>query len=516
MLGAGAVRARLLDIPLERDEGGFAYFGERMLEGVAPFASGYTMHLPGTAAVYAASMAVFGRSAQGARLGLLVTNVLTILFVFLLAQMATLEVGALAAAGAYAVLSLSPEVLGPFGHANHYVTLFGTAGLWTLTRAQVSGRVAWFVLAGLILGVSPVMKQSGLIFPAFALFWLIWCHSRRSARDWRTLGLQAGVFLAGAVVPMVLTFCVLAASGVLPKAWYWVYTYASAYSGMETPAAGLRNLGNRLARLLPASAGLVSLALGGLIARDPAGVEARPLMGWAFPGALLATTLLAASPGLYFRQHYFIPVLLPLSLLCGRAVSAIAGAGPKLRSVAAAAVIALACAQSVAAQAEVLFRMNPEQIARKIYGANPFPESVEVARYLEAHTTPHDRIAVLGSEPQMLFYAHRLSATGYLYLYPLVEPNPLGPEMRQELIQEVTEANPKYIVWIDVPASWTFRVAAATPIVQWARQLIESRYTLDGRVAIRSATQTDYAWGEDAARLGVRGANVLLFRRVNP
>jgi hypothetical protein len=167
-------------------------------------------------------------------------------------------------------------------------------------------------------------------------------------------------------------------------------------------------------------------------------------------------------------------------------------------------------------QADVFFKLSPVEIARKVYGGNPFPESVEVARYLESHTRAGDRIAVLGSEPQILFYAHRLSATGYLYLYPLVEPNPLGPEMKQELIREVSAADPEYIVWVDVPASWTFRVAAAAPIVRWVGDLIESRYVLDGRVAIRGPTRTDYTWGEDATRLGGDGANILLFRRVAP
>lgn len=515
LLGAGAVRVRLLDVPLERDEGEYAYIGDQLLHGVPPFASGYTMKLPGTAAAYAASMAVFGRSASGARAGLLVTNALTIVFVFLLASAITSQVGALAAAAAYAVLSLSPEVLGLFGHANHYVTLFGVAGLWALSRALVSGRLAWFATTGVILGAAPVMKQSGIVFPAFGLGWLLWAGVRHGEPEWQTLGRRAAAMVLGAAVPLGLTFGLLAAAGVLPKALYWTYTYASAYAGMATLADGLRNLGSRLALLLPVTLGLVSLAIIGVVAADVRGKEA-PLAGRAFPGALLVATFLAACPGLYFRQHYFIPVLLPLALLCGRGVAAIGGAGSIPRTAAALAAVAAACTQSIASQRHVLFNLSPVEVSREIYHANPFPEAIEVARYLEAHTSPGDRIAVFGSEPELLFYARRSSATRYLYLYPLTEPNPLGPEMMQELIREVAEANPMYIVWVDIPFSWDYRVEVAEPLVRWAGELIESRYTLDGRVAIRSPTRTDYAWGGDAARLDAAGPNLLIFRRNAP
>jgi hypothetical protein len=515
LCSAAAVRVRLLDVPLERDEGGYAYFGEQMLEGVPPFASGYTMHLPGTTTAYAVAMAAFGRTARGARLGLLVANALAILFVFLLSRLASGSLGAVAAAATYAVLSVSPEVLGPFGHANHFVTLFGVAGLWALGRAQVSGRLAWFAGAGLLLGLAPVMKQSGAVFPAFAVCWLAWSRWRAGPEARRTSARQAAVLVGASMAGLALTLGLLALSGVLPKAWYWVFTYAGAYSGMETAADGLRNLGSRLSRLLPVSIGFVLLSLVGLALPEPAGEAQRPLAGRAFPAALLAATFAAACPGWYFRHHYFIPMLPAVALLCGRAVAALASGGTA-RRVAAAAAVTAACVQSLAAQRDVLFRLSPVDVARQVYGANPFPESVEVARYLAAHTGASDRIAILGSEPQILFYAHRRSATGYLYLYPLVEPNPLGPAMKDELIREVVAAQPRYVVWVDVPSSWTFRVAAAEPLVRWAGNFLESSYVLDGRVAILGPRRTEYAWGEEAARLGADRANILVFRRVAP
>ena len=37
-----------------------------------------------------------------------------------------------------------------------------------------------------------------------------------------------------------------------------------------------------------------------------------------------------------------------------------------------------------------------------------------VADYLKSHCAPDARIAVMGSEPEIFFYAHRRSATGHI------------------------------------------------------------------------------------------------------
>src|SRR5580692_10211323 len=68
------VRIRLLGIPLERDEGEYAYMGQLMLEGIPPYKLAYNMKLPGTYAAYAAMMAVFGQTTAGIHFGFLLVN----------------------------------------------------------------------------------------------------------------------------------------------------------------------------------------------------------------------------------------------------------------------------------------------------------------------------------------------------------------------------------------------------------------------------------------------------------
>jgi hypothetical protein len=94
------IRIRLLGVPLERDEGEYAYAGQLILQGVPPYTLAYNMKFLGTYAAYAAIMSIFGQTIIGIHMGLL-----------------------LAAGMSYAVLSVSPSVLGFTGHATHFVLL---------------------------------------------------------------------------------------------------------------------------------------------------------------------------------------------------------------------------------------------------------------------------------------------------------------------------------------------------------------------------------------------------------
>jgi len=71
---------------LERDEGEYAYAGQLMLHGLAPYKEAYTMKLPGTYAAYAAIMALFGQNPAGIHLGVMLVNLGCIVLVFLLGR----------------------------------------------------------------------------------------------------------------------------------------------------------------------------------------------------------------------------------------------------------------------------------------------------------------------------------------------------------------------------------------------------------------------------------------------
>ena len=64
LLFVGFIRVRLLDMPLERDEGEYAYAGQLILQGIPPYEMAYSMKLPGTYYAYALGLGCLGQPAR--------------------------------------------------------------------------------------------------------------------------------------------------------------------------------------------------------------------------------------------------------------------------------------------------------------------------------------------------------------------------------------------------------------------------------------------------------------------
>ena len=108
------IRFRLLTVPLERDEGEYAYAGQLMLQCIPPYEKAYNMKMPGIYAAYAGIMGLFGQTVSGIHLGLLVVNIFTIILVFLIGKELFDPVTGLFAGAAFALLSLGQTVFGFF------------------------------------------------------------------------------------------------------------------------------------------------------------------------------------------------------------------------------------------------------------------------------------------------------------------------------------------------------------------------------------------------------------------
>jgi len=134
----------------------------------------------------------------------------------------------------------------------------------------------------------------------------------------------------------------------------------------------------------------------------------------------------------------------------------------------------------IKANAGYLFTINPEISCEKVYGSNPFIESIKIAEFLKQNTTKDDKIAVLGSEPQICFYADRYSATGYIYTYCLVELQSYALSMQQEMVKEIELNKPKYILYVNVASSWLKRQHSELFIFSWANDYVKKNYKLVG------------------------------------
>ncbi|HTR40241.1 MAG TPA: glycosyltransferase family 39 protein, partial [Pseudomonadales bacterium] len=188
-----SVRARLFDFPLERDEGEYAYLGQLILGGFPPYELASNMKMPGIYLAYAAIMAVFGQTAAGIHLGLLLVHLMTLGILFLVARHFLDLYGAAIAVIAYGMMILSPSYLGLAGHATHFVVLPALAGTWILLKKN--GRLSACFVAGFLFGIAFLMKQTGAIFGCWGGIYLIWTAIAERT-GWRRIFARAAIYSA--------------------------------------------------------------------------------------------------------------------------------------------------------------------------------------------------------------------------------------------------------------------------------------------------------------------------------
>jgi hypothetical protein len=497
MVFAGLVRYRLLAVPLERDEGEYAYAGQLILQGVPPYQEVYNMKLPGIYAAYAVILAVFGQTHQSIHTGLLIINEITIVLVFLLAKRLLNLSAAVVSAVAFAVFSLGAGVYGVSANAEHFVILFAVAGLLVMLRALDKNSLWSFFAAGVLLGISFTMKQHGLAFSAVAMLCLFLEAVFQKPILCRKL-IKMELFLAAGIVAVVTCLClVMVWAGVFKSFWFWTVDYARTYISRRSFHAGYKDFIVNSSFILNSSRllwvmsglGIICLAAGQITKSKKT-----------FLSLYAVFSFLSICPGLYFRPHYFILLLPVAALLAGTAVHVLSAWLSRLAAPCRCIPLLLAAicvGQSLYRQRDFLFRITPNEACRAMYGygVNPFVESIEIASFIHSHTTPQDTIAILGSEPQICFYAHRRSASGYIYMYPLMEKNPFALQMQKDFIRETEAMSPKFLVFMSIPYSWLRCSTSPNLIFEWMDQYCSDHFNLVGTAELMEHTAICH-WGE--------------------
>jgi hypothetical protein len=486
-----AVRFHFRNLPLERDEGEYAYMGQLLLQGIPPYKLAFTMKLPGTCAAYAAMMAVFGDTPAGIRLGMIVVTTLCAILVFLLGnRLHGLQAGTVAGIS-YVFLAIRPGVLGLDAHATHFVVLAALSGILLLSRAIANGRINLFLLSGLLFGLAFLMKQPGILFALFAGCYWLWKERKRGFRR-RNIALCGGAFAAGVALPYGLVCLWLLHAGVFATFWFWTWTYAREYGSLVSFADSWQLY---LKHTLPWAVRpfvLWEIALAGLVA--PLWSRYARARGGFFASFFVFSGL-AVCPGLYFRPHYFI-LLLPAAALCaGVAVSCAQGELRRLNLGRLAflplLLFALAYLASLRGQWESYFRLSPIELSHRLCAiGQDCPDEAIVADFIKAHARPQDQIGIIGSEPEICFYTGLRCASGYLYMYPLMERQSFAKQMQAEMMQEFQNSRPRFVVYVDNSWSWNWKPTLADnrPFFNWAWTFVHSGYQLVDQVPVSDAS----------------------------
>lgn len=427
VLAACLMRLPGLRLPLERDEGAYAYIAQQWLHGSLPYRDLFDhkpplLHLlfmPPVVAgwdfalsvrLWAALLFLLGLpllAAAGRRVWDARTTGLTILL--------------------YAIAGSAFSLQGLVLNSEQALILPSLLALLALLRAIELRARRWSLAYGICLGLVALVKPTPapLLLPLILLV---------RAPD-RGLRFQHLVLtMVGITVPWLPVLAYWLHAGALDALTFSLITYNRLYaaeSARQWSAGATIDVLAPLAPLLVAALGGAAFAGWG----DTHERQRAAVVLWTF-GLLVAAML-----GLRAYIHYYVPVLPGLCLLAAPVVTRLVDRAGGVRVVwkrtlawSAPAMLTLLLVGPFAYDNARLVGLTPAAQAQVLYGQDGrlyFSAAVDVGAYIRRRTSPGQQIFVWASEPEVYLYAGRSTSQRYIYDYPFQ----LVPAARDEVIR---------------------------------------------------------------------------------
>ena len=422
------VRLNYCHIPLERDEGEYAYAGSLLLHAHYPYQDAYNMKFPGSYLMYALMMKIGGENIEAIRVGICAILLITALGLMGIAYMLTQNKSAAVLAGVmFIALTNTMGGEGLMANAEHFVNLYMVWGIFFLVffLKHKNGLIFLF-MSGILLGSSLVMKQYGYAFCLFALLALI---ANLFGQPLFRIIKNISVFLLATVLPVVILLAWIAYHRLWHKFIFLTIRYAFSYLGLYRGNVGKAVSQIFLSAIPIAILVVITLAILLLSLRQR---KARFLLAW------ILFSILALSTGYYFRVHYFILAYPALAVIAAYAYNSMA---LKNYGFVAKTGMAISLILFFAVQKDEQFPANATDVFKNHYRYSLFADMPDVAHHIDSLIPASDRLSLFSNEPELLFYSRHISASGYIYNYPLFELQPYAQEMTDEYIQQVS-SNP--------------------------------------------------------------------------
>jgi 4-amino-4-deoxy-L-arabinose transferase-like glycosyltransferase len=465
-----AIRAPLVDLPLERDEGGYAYIAWRMTLGEMPYLDWFDQKPPGVHAVYRLAVSFADNVTVAIRvLAAVFSAVSSIALFYLVRALLGVRVGLMSAL-LLAFLSADPMIQGSIANTELFMLPGIIVATLLVLLAIDSTKAPTFtsLAAGVAIGVAIAFKQVAVLNVPF--FLLAFGLRVRGPDRWRRLAAFATWMGLGVMLVWGPILAWLQLRGALGAAIDATFLHNLSYAGALSPSRRFELLIAYGGPMLPSQGVTWALAVAGLVglARRRECFVALFLGGW----ALVSAAGVSVS-GHYF-PHYFQQLLPVVAALAGAAVwSGCGSVEPPRWRIAAIACLALA---PLVLTAFIFSTLSPEAAIKRIYPHNAFDTMPLIASEIESITEADGKVFVFGTEPEVLFYARRTSATRYIYLFPLFGPFPDARERQQGVIDEVMSARPKAMIWL--PNMMFFKEGAPQLLTNWFRRFSARAYRI--------------------------------------
>jgi hypothetical protein len=484
LLLTAAFRVPLLSIPLDRDEGEYAYIAWRLEHHELPYRDWVDQKPPAVFWVYRAALSLPIEPVRAIHLMALVFSAGSACALFFLARRFANGVWGLLAGSLFAILSADPHVQGTSANTEVFMLLPLILSQWAfLYSGPANRRRGWLIfLVGALIGLASAFKQvAGLHWPFLVLLYPMFFGGEKRLRD--TLRFCLWSALGVAVIWAGIAFYFYSQHG-LPDLVYNVLTHNLEYINAIPGSERLKLCQSTLAALAPTQAPLWIFSAIGLIAVWRSGRSGLVILlaGWFIVSAA------GVSASGYFFPHYFqqsLPVLCVMAAL-GAEAGARAHFLERFSAPARVVLMSLMLGLLPVVMIFPFLRMaTPAEAAQKIYPRNLCPEMPLIARRLAEVTSAEDRVFVFGAEAEVLFYARRVSATRYIFLFPLYGPYHDAREKQEAVVQEISLQQPAALLFL--PNGLFFAPGTEQFLTKWTQAYLRENFRGDLYIAMDDA-----------------------------
>jgi hypothetical protein len=444
------VRLPLLQLPLDPDEGGYAYIAQRWADGARLYSPQAWVDRPQGLLLLFRAVDAVSYSALAIRLAAVLVAALLAVAVGAIAWAVVCSTGrgqvaAWVAAGTAVVLGAGSLVEGYQLNGELAASAVGCVGLavaWWWRRDRLRS-AWWLVLAGAACGGALLVKQSA-VDTLVVLLVLV-----GGTRRWRPVLVAA----AGAVAVLGVAALQAALTG-WSDFWYAVVTFQRTVAASQPLGErwdGVRHVAWHVAPELLGAAVVAVVGLVLLRRRDAAGAGWWALLVW----PLVALVAIVSGP--YAHPHYWVQAVAPLSVLVGSAVAL----APRRTGVVLGAVALLVPLTLLA----VLTTRLPERRTEAVITDHRLLVNDEMSSWLRSHSAPDDRVYAFVASADVYLLSDR--RTGYPYLWQANVEH--IPGARGVLAQYLSGAQaPRFVVVYQKPTDPGIDPDGQLgPILQW-------------------------------------------------
>ncbi len=483
-------RLRLLAIPMERDEAGFAYIGHWLLKGKSLYVDIVDNKLPGLYILYGFFTKIFGYNATGVHIGLLIANAVSAVIFYMLMRDLYNQYVAATATAFLLILLADPNVLGFAAHATQLLLPFVMGGFYLFWKGIRKGHISLFLISGLLLGLAFIIKQQSVVFGmVVALLWwplrMVW-NKKEDGRlpfvEWLMLGI-------GGLLPVIAVVGYFKVTGRLDELLFWSFKQPSRMAATFTQSRWelFQHIVPVVTRhimvlWIAASAGLVLIFMSGF-------KKGNVWFAFLMTSFGLASVVIGAA----FYQHYFVLALPGVALLAAVTLYWISQQFTKNGVAVSCAVGSILLLWPLVAEHEYFFSPDYNKIHQRMYSFNMFPELERIGKELARRVPAGSHIGLMGSEPEVLVAADRESCSKHLFMYPILSDPILSPPMQNEYLHDMESCLPDYIVFNMGVLSWTAgydKLQMFEDLMKW----INDNYTTSGIAEFRKDKPGELVW----------------------